>query len=216
MKYKALFNVLKIPLLFVALMWSVKGIEVYIGTSFFSHGVLPRTFSGLQGILFSPFIHQDFSHLINNTYPLIILGGMLFYFYKELGLQIFLWLFFIAGFWLWAIGRPNFHIGASGVVYALASFIFFSGLIKKQTKLSAASLLVIFLYGSMIWGILPIYKGVSWEGHLAGLLAGLVLAIFYRNEGPEPKKYQWEIDEELEKESQKNNERSINYFYKED
>ena len=125
MKYKALFNVLKIPLLFVALMWSVKGIEVYIGTSFFSHGVLPRTFSGLQGILFSPFIHQDFSHLINNTYPLIILGGILFYFYKELGLQIFLWLFFIAGIWLWAIGRPSFHIGASGMVYALASFIFF-------------------------------------------------------------------------------------------
>ena len=90
MKYKALFNVLKIPLLFVALMWGVKGIEVYIGTSFFSHGVLPRTFSGLQGILFSPFIHKDFSHLINNTYPLIMLGGMLFSFYKELGLLIFL------------------------------------------------------------------------------------------------------------------------------
>ena len=216
MKYKALFNVLKIPLLFVALMWSVKGIGVYIGTSFFSHGVLPRTFSGLQGILFSPFIHQDFSHLINNTYPLIILGGMLFYFYKELGLQIFLWLFFIAGIWLWAIGRPNFHIGASGVVYALASFIFFSGLIKKQTKLSAASLLVIFLYGSMIWGILPIYKGVSWEGHLAGLLAGLLLAIFYKNEGPKPKKYQWEIDEELEKEMVKNNKLSIKYLYKKD
>ena len=215
MNYKALFNVLKIPLLFVALMWSVKGIEVYIGTSFFSHGVLPRTFSGLQGILFSPFIHQGFSHLINNTYPLIILGGMLFYFYKKLGLQIFFWLFFIAGFWLWAIGRSNFHIGASGVVYALASFIFFSGLIKKQTKLYAASLLVIFLYGSMIWGVLPIYDGVSWEGHLAGLLAGLLLAIFYRNEGPKPKKYQWEIDEELEKEMAENNDVNIKYFYKE-
>jgi membrane associated rhomboid family serine protease len=216
MKYKALFNVLKIPLLFVALMWSVKGIEVCIGAEFFSHGILPRTFSGLQGVLFSPFIHKDFFHLINNTYPLIILGGMLFYFYKKLGLQIFLWLFFIAGIWLWAIGRPNFHIGASGVVYALASFIFSSGLIKKQTKLSAVSLLVIFLYGSMIWGILPIYKGVSWEGHLAGLLAGLLLAVFYKNEGPRPKKYQWEIDEELEKERSENNERNINYFYKED
>ena len=107
------------------------------------------------------------------------------------------------------------YIGASGVVYALASFIFFSGLIKKQTKLSAASLLVIFLYGSMIWGVLPIYDGVSWEGHLAGLLAGLLLAIFYRNEGPKPKKYQWEIDEELEKEMAGNNDVNIKYFYKE-
>ena len=124
MKYKALFNVLKIPLIFVLIMWIIKLIEWHFGITFFSHGVLPRKFSGLQGILFSPFIHQDFTHLFNNTYPLIILGGMLFYFYKKLGLQIFLWLFFIAGIWLWAIGRPNFHIGASGVVYALASFIF--------------------------------------------------------------------------------------------
>jgi len=215
MKYKTLFNVLKIPLLFVALMWIVKLIEWNFGITFFSHGVEPRKLSGLQGIIFSPFIHQDFSHLLSNTYPLIILGGMLFYFYNKLGLQIFFWLFFIAGFWLWAIGRSNFHIGASGVVYALASFIFFSGLIKKQTKLSAASLLVIFLYGSMIWGVLPIYDGVSWEGHLAGLLAGLLMAFFYRNEGPKPKKYQWEIDEELEKEMAENNDVNIKYFYKE-
>ena len=139
---------------------------------------------------------------------------MLFYFYKKIGVQIFLWLYFTTGIWLWAIGRPSFHIGASGLVYALASFIFFSGLIKKHTKLSAASLLVIFLYGSMIWGVLPIYKGVSWEGHLSGFLAGILLAIFYRNEGPKPKKYQWEIEEELEKE--KNNEKNIRYYYTED
>ena len=181
-------------------MWIVKFIEHYFGISFCDFGMFPKTISGLKGIIFSAFIHQDFSHLLNNTYPLVILGGMLFYFYKKLGLEIFLWLFFITGFWLWAIGRDNYHIGASGVVYALASFIFFSGLFKKQTKLSAASLLVIFLYGSMIWGVLPIYNGVSWEGHLAGLLAGLLMAIIYRNEGPKPKKYQWEIDEELEKE----------------
>ena len=139
-----------------------------------------------------------------------------FIFIKNWACKSFFGFFFIAGFWLWAIGRSNFHIGASGVVYALASFIFFSGLIKKQTKLSAASLLVIFLYGSMIWGVLPIYDGVSWEGHLAGLLAGLLLAIFYRNEGPKPKKYQWEIDEELEKEMEENNNLSIKYLYKKD
>ena len=216
MKYKSLYNVLRIPLVFAFIMWIVKLTEWHFGLAFFHYGVLPRALSGLKGVIFSPFIHQDFTHLLNNTYPLIILGGMLFYFYKKLGLQIFLWLYFTSGIWLWAIGRANFHIGASGLVYALAGFIFFSGLIKKQSKLSAASLLVIFLYGSMIWGVLPIYKGVSWEGHLAGFLAGILLAIYYRNEGPKQKKYQWEIEEELEKERKENNETNIHYHYKED
>ena len=214
MKYQTIFNVLKIPLGTVLIMWIIKLIEWYFELTFFHYGVYPREFSGLKGVIFSVFIHQDFTHLINNTYPLILLGSMLFYFYKKIGVQIFLWLYFTTGIWLWAIGRPSFHIGASGLVYALASFIFFSGLIKKHTKLSAASLLVIFLYGSMIWGGLPIYKGVSWEGHLSGFLAGILLAIFYRNEGPKPKKYQWEIEEELEKE--KNNEKNIRYYYTED
>ena len=214
MKYQTIFNVLKIPLGTVLIMWIIKLIEWYFELTFFHYGVYPREFSGLKGVIFSVFIHQDFTHLINNTYPLILVGGMLFYFYKKIGVQIFLWLYFTTGIWLWAIGRPSFHIGASGLVYALASFIFFSGLIKKHTKLSAASLLVIFLYGSMIWGVLPIYKGVSWEGHLSGFLAGILLAIFYRNEGPKPKKYQWEIEEELEKE--KNNEKNIRYYYTED
>ena len=214
MKYRTIFNVLKIPLGTVLIMWIIKLIEWYFELTFFHYGVYPREFSGLKGVIFSVFIHQDFTHLINNTYPLILLGSMLFYFYKKIGVQIFLWLYFTTGIWLWAIGRPSFHIGASGLVYALASFIFFSGLIKKHTKLSAASLLVIFLYGSMIWGVLPIYKGVSWEGHLSGFLAGILLAIFYRNEGPKPKKYQWEIEEELEKE--KNNEKNIRYYYTED
>lgn len=216
MKYKPLYNVLKIPLVFALIMWIVKLIEWHFELAFFDYGVLPRALSGLKGVIFSPFIHQDFTHLLNNTYPLIMLGGMLFYFYKKLGLQIFFWLYFTAGIWLWAIGRVHFHIGASGLVYALAGFIFFSGLIKKQSKLSAASLLVILLYGSMIWGVLPIYKGVSWEGHLAGLLAGLLLAIYYRNKGPKPEKYQWEIEEELEKERKENNETNIHYYYKED
>ena len=216
MKYKALYTILRIPLLVNLIMWIIKLTEWYFELNFFTYGVLPRTLSGLKGVISSPFIHQDFTHLINNSYPLIMLGGMLFYFYKKLGLQIFLWLYFTAGLWLWAIGRTNFHIGASGLVYALASFIFFSGLIKKHSKLSAASLLVVFLYGSMIWGILPIYKGVSWEGHLAGLLAGILLAIHFRNEGPKPKKYRWELDEELEKERKENNYNNIYNYYLDD
>ncbi len=210
MSKRKLFKIIKIPAIFVLIMWLVKIIEHSFSLSFSSYGILPRDISGIKGVVFFPFIHQDFKHLLNNTYPVLILGSLLFYYYKKVGLQILLWLFFVSGIWLWAIGRTNYHIGASGMVYALASFIFFSGLMKKQTTLAAASLLVIFLYGSMIWGILPIYEWVSWEGHLSGLLAGLLVAIFFKREGPKPKKYQWEIEEELEE----SDDIQINYILK--
>ncbi|MEE2954000.1 MAG: rhomboid family intramembrane serine protease [Bacteroidota bacterium] len=187
-----------IPIIFVVLMWGVKLYELVYDISFISYGVLPKEITGLKGILFSPFIHKDISHLINNTYPIILLGGTLFFFYKKIAPQIFFWLFFTAGLWLWAIGRPSLHIGASGVIYALASFIFVSGLIRKNPKLSAVSLIVVFLYGSLFWGILPMGAEVSWEGHLSGFLAGILIAIYYRKEGPSDKKYDWEIEEELD------------------
>jgi membrane associated rhomboid family serine protease len=154
--------------------------------------------------------------LLNNSYPVLILGGMLFSFYRKIATRIFLWLFFISGFWLWIIGRPSFHIGASGIIYALASFILVSGIIRKNPRLSAVSLVVIFLYGSMIWGILPTNEAVSWEGHLAGFVAGIIVALFYKNEGPERKKYQWEIDEELEEKFKEENKIKINYILKKD
>ena len=194
----ALFSILFIPFLFLLIMWLVKIIEHTFHFSFIQFGVYPQSLNGLKGILLSPFIHKDFTHLLNNSYPIIILGGMLFSFYKKIAPQLFLWLFFISGFWLWIIGRPSFHIGASGVIYALASFLFVSGIIRKNPRLSAVSMLIIFLYGSMIWGILPTKEPISWEGHLSGFMAGILVAIFYRNEGPKRKKYQWEIDEELE------------------
>jgi membrane associated rhomboid family serine protease len=211
---KTIFNILFFPVLFLIIMWGVKLIEYTFEVSFVNYGVRPQSLIGLKGILFSPFIHKDFSHLINNSYPILILGGMLFLFYKKIAKQIFFWLFFIAGFWLWAIGRPSFHIGASGIVYALASFLFISGIIRKNPRLSAISMLIIFLYGSMIWGILPTKEPISWEGHLSGFMAGIIVALFYRKEGPKREKYQWEIDEELEKQHLKENEMKINYSLK--
>ena len=213
---KALLNILFFPILFLIIMWMVKLIEYNFGLSFADYGVRPQSLSGLKGILCSPFIHKDFSHLINNSYPILILGGMLFSFYKKIAKQLFLWLFFIAGFWLWIIGRPSFHIGASGIIYALAAFLFISGIIRKNPRLSAVSMLIIFLYGSMIWGVLPTEKPISWEGHLSGFMAGIIVAIFYRNEGPKRKKYQWEIDEELEEEFLEKNNLKINSPLKKD
>ena len=212
---KEILSILFIPFLFLLVMWLVKIIELQFDLSFIKFGVSPQTAKGLRGILFSPFIHKDFTHLFNNSYPILILGGLLFSIYRKIALQIFVWLFFISGFWLWIIGRPSFHIGASGIIYALASFLFISGVIRKNPRLAAVSLIIIFLYGSMLWGILPTKKPISWEGHLAGFVAGILVAIFYRNEGPQRKKYQWEIDEELEEQEREANKIEINYRIKE-
>ena len=211
---KHLYSSLFVPSLFLLIMWLVKIIEVNFNFSFVKLGVSPLSFSGLKGILLSPLIHKDFTHLLNNSYPNLILGGMLFSFYRKIATSIFLWLFFISGLWLWIIGRPSFHIGASGIIYSLASFIIVSGIIRKNPRLSAVSLVIIFLYGSMIWGILPTNEAVSWEGHLAGFTAGVLVAIFYKNEGPERKKYQWEIDEELEEKFKEENKISFKYIIK--
>ena len=212
---KKILSTLFIPLLFLLMMWLVKIIEMNFQINFVRYGVFPKTIDGLKGVLFSPFIHKDFTHLINNSYPIIILGGMLFAIYHKIATQLFIWLYFISGFLLWVIGRPSFHIGASGLIYALASFLLVSGIIRKNPRLTAVSMLVIFLYGSMIWGLLPTREPISWEGHLAGFIAGILVAIFYRNEGPKTKKYQWEIDEEIEEELLKKDIRKFYYSIKE-
>ena len=209
-----LYNILKYPLLFIFVMWGVKFFEVYFEISFVEYGVLPRDISGIKGVLLSPFIHKDFKHLINNTFPIIVLGSLLCYFYKKNYKSIFPMLYVFSGILLWGIGRTSFHIGASGIIYALASFIFFSGLISKNKNLAALSLIVIFIYGSLFWGLFPIQLEMSWEGHLAGFLSGLIFAWSYRDELPVRKKYQWEIYEEIEEKAQENSIK-INYEYKE-
>ena len=212
---KEILSILALPFMFLLIMWLVKLIELQFDLSFIKFGVSPQSLKGLKGVFFSPFIHKNLTHLFNNSYPILILGGLLFSVYQKIALQIFVWLFFISGFWLWIIGRPSFHIGASGIIYALASFLFISGIIRKNPRLAAVSLVIIFLYGSMIWGILPTKESISWEGHLSGFAAGILVAIFYRNEGPERKKYQWEIDEELEEKASKANKIEIKYTFKE-
>jgi len=188
-----------VPSLFLITIWIIKIIEYTFEISFVQYGILPKKLSGIKGIFFAAFIHKDFNHLLNNSYPVLVLGAMLFSFYKEIAMKILIYLFFMSGVLLWVIGRPSFHIGASGIIYSLATFLFVSGVIRKNTSLSAISLLVVFLYGSMIWGVLPIKKFVSWEGHLSGLIVGFIIALLFRKKGPKQKKYDWEIEEEYEK-----------------
>jgi membrane associated rhomboid family serine protease len=204
MNAKKLIKTIKYPLVFLLIMWSIKFIEIFYNTSYVDFGVLPRSFEGLKGILFSPIIHKDFNHLINNSIPIIVLGSSLIYFYPEIKFKLISWLYFTSGILLWGIGRESFHIGASGFIYALAGFIFFSGLMKKNKRLSALSLVVVFIYGSMFWGLLPTHENVSWEGHLSGLITGLIIAFFFKDLGPKKDVYQWEIDEEEELKKNKN------------
>jgi membrane associated rhomboid family serine protease len=187
-----------VPGMFVFLMWLVKIIELLFDIDLTHLGIYPLTGQGLWGILFSPLIHAGFGHLINNSLPVFFLGTFLFYFYSEIALKISLLIWFITGAAVWLSGREAWHIGASGIIYGLASFLFFSGIIRRHFRLAGLSLLVVFLYGSMVWGIFPdVYKEVSWESHMTGFIIGIILAIAYRKQGPQAPVYEW-LDEENE------------------
>lgn len=194
-------------------MWIVKIIEVLFETNFSNYGIYPLSLHGLPGIIFSPFIHADFKHLFNNSLPLLLLSLALFYFYSEIAMKVFLWTYLLTGILVWFGGRNAWHIGASGIVYGLASFLFFSGIIRKYFRLIALSLLIVFLYGQMVWGIFPgIYKNVSWESHMLGVFSGIVLAVWYRKEGPQMPVYEWmeeEDDAEEKSEEEKNDSNKI-------
>ena len=183
------------PLILVAIMWMVKLYEIHSGIDLGFHGVLPRHTDGLQGIFLSPFLHGSIDHLWSNTLPFIVLMAALIFFYEEVWWQSFLMIYFLSGIGLWIGGRENYHIGASGIVYGLTGFLFASGLIRRTVAAMSLSMLVIFLYGGTIWGIFPMFKEVSWEAHLFGLLSGCMAAFVFSESGPRKKLYQWEKDE---------------------
>jgi len=197
---KQIYSTLFYPLLFVVFIWIVFFIQSNSQYNFTKLGVLPRESAGLLGIITSVFIHGNLSHIVSNTLPLLVLGMMLFYFYKKIAKPVFLWIWLISGLWLWLGGRnninyPTYHIGASTLVYGLAGFLFFSGLFRRHLRLMVVSALVVFLYGGIVWGVFPIKEEISWEGHLFGLIAGILVAFNYRKEGPKRRVYQWEEDD---------------------
>ena len=174
-----------LPFLFVVLLWIVHLVQAVFSVDFTTYGLYPRTLHGLLGVLASPLLHGDWMHLFNNSIPIIFLGTMLFYFYRKIAFEVWFWIYIMSGVWLWIFARPSYHIGASTLVYGLASFLFFSGFIRRNFNLMSLSLLIVALYGSLIWGLLPILEHISWEGHAAGGLAGLLCAIYYRKFGTE-------------------------------
>jgi membrane associated rhomboid family serine protease len=172
-----------IPIVYVVSIWFIYWIEIQFGLNFNKFGVYPRTIEGFRGVFLTHFIHSNTNHVFNNSIPLFVLLSSLFYFYKDIAYKVLFFGGFLTGCLTWCIARDSYHIGASGIVYLLFSFVFFSGMIRKHFRLVALSLVIIFSYGSMIWYVLPIKEGMSWEGHLSGFLIGLILAIIYKNRG---------------------------------
>ena len=184
--------VIVVPLMAVIVIWTVFWVELKFHVNLNDYGLYPRKLSGLRGIILSPFIHGSLEHLYNNTIPLGFLLSALFYFYRNIAVKILLFGLIFSGLITWGIGRASYHIGASGIIYLLASFIFFKGIFTKYYRLVALSLIIVFIYGSLLWYIFPVKEGVSWEGHLGGFIAGFLLALFFKAEVPPVKKFAWE------------------------
>jgi len=207
-----LINVMFIPILFVFIIWFVKGFEHIYDTNFSKFAITPLNSDKFFNLFTYPLVHADFSHLINNSYPLLILGGIISSVYKEISNRVFFLAYVLSGMIFWGLGDSTPVIGASGVVYALGSFILVSGFIKKQPRLAMLSFLIIFLNFFNLWGIIEIEKdNISQTAHLSGVIAGLIIAFIYRKKGPQAKKYNYELEEELEREVM-----DINYIYKKD
>lgn len=175
------------PFVFVVLLWLIKWVEITYDLPLYRFGILPRNVNGLPGIITAPFIHGDLKHLISNTSPVLVLSMGVFYFYKEKAWPVIALISIFSGLLIWLFARGGtYHIGASGLIYGFAFFLFFSGIIKKIRSFMAIPLLIIMFYGSMLWGILPGEEGISWEAHLFGALTGSIVAFMFRKHGPQP------------------------------
>ncbi|WP_323489981.1 rhomboid family intramembrane serine protease [Flavobacterium sp. PL02] len=192
--FKFTNSVIALPLFSVLLLWIVYWLQIRYDFDFYEYGIYPRTFTGLQGVIFSPFIHADISHLYNNSIPLLVLLAALQFFYPKQTIQVIVYGILFSGLITWVIARPNYHIGASGLIYVLVSFIFFKGIQTKYYRLVALSLSVIMFYGGMIWYVFPeVDNSISWEGHLAGFITGFVMSIQFKTpEYQKPLLYDWQ------------------------
>jgi membrane associated rhomboid family serine protease len=187
----------KIALGFVALIWLIQLLNWGLDLELERFGVRPRDLAGLPGILLAPLLHAGFAHLIANSLPLLVLGTGMLHLYPNSALKVIPAVYLGPGIAVWLFARPSVHVGASGLVYGLVSYIFVAGLMRRDKRAIAASLLVCFLYGTLAWGVLPIEPGVSWETHLAAALIGLMLAIALRRLDIPPRKhYAWEDEKD--------------------
>ena len=190
-----------LPAILAVLLWCAYWLDQGLHLDLYRFGVYPRSGHGLVGIVASPFIHGDMEHVLNNSIPVLVLGTALMYFFPQLAGRVVLASWVGSGVGVWLTARASFHIGASGMVYGLAAFLFMSGVLRRQRMLMGLSLLVVFLYGGLLWGIVPIFPRISWESHFWGAAIGVAMAYFHRREPTpvhDPREVVWEEDEEEE------------------
>lgn len=195
---RRIFLSIVIPLFFIFILYMIKIMEVGMEWDFTRLGVYPMEKKGVFGIFAHPLVHSSFKHLFANTIPLLFLLWCLFYFYKDLSALIFFFIWIAGGIFTFIIGKPGWHVGASGLIYGLAFYLFFSGILRKHIPLIAISLLITFLYGGLIWNMFPFFanESTSWEGHLSGAIAGTIAAVIFRKHGPQKPEYPEEEDDD--------------------
>jgi len=211
------FGSIFVPTFFTVSIWMIFGLQFF---GFFQecYGIIPHDTNSLRGILFAPLFHGNLEHIVNNTIPMFVLLFLSFLFYQRITYLILVFGWILSGFFVWTFPYFSFlpnesfgcHIGASGLIYLFVAFLFFSGIIRRNIQLMAISLLIVFLYGSLIWGIFPQElftndpnaKLISWESHLSGALVGIVLAVIFRNYGPQKTIFPWQRKNHIDNQSE--------------
>lgn len=189
---------LKITLWFTVLLWLILMVDTVLGLGLARYGLRPKHLEGLIGIFTAPLLHSGAEHLFSNTLPLIISMTTLLYLYPRSAMRVIPIIWVGSGLLAWIIGRSSLHFGASGFVYGMLAYVFIGGILRLDMRSVAVSVMVWFLYGSMIWGVLPIRPNMSWELHLGGAILGVALAIIYRRWDLTPiKRYSWEEDDSV-------------------
>lgn len=200
-EYGSTLEAILYPLLLTALMWAIFWAERVSGYDLVQLGVRPQQWESWKGVFFMPLLHSpnDIAHIVNNTFPTVFLFGALVYYYRRVAFRVLGISWLVVGLSVWWLAEDDnaYHIGMSGVIYALFGFLFVSGFFRGILRLQALTLIVVILYGSMVWGIFPQKANISWEGHLSGLFIGVVLAVYYRKKGPQRQKFQYEIEQEM-------------------
>jgi len=195
---KRLRRAFVVALAFTAVLWLIKLVEILVGLNLARYGVYPLRPGGLEGIFLGPLIHGSVSHVFANTAPLLVLGTALLYGYPRSAKIVLPVVYLGSGLGVWLFGRAAYHIGASGLTFGVMFFVFTIGVLRWEKRAIVLSMVVFFLYGSMIWGIFPHDPAVSFESHLSGAVLGVVMAVLLRNHDPLPpqKKYSWEYEAE--------------------
>ena len=198
---------LRFPMIFVGILWVLHILKVFAGIPLNKLGVVPRETYGIKGIITSPLVHSDWGHLASNSVPAFVLLTMIFIFYRKVALKSFTLIYILTGIAVWAFAHKARHIGASGVVYGLVSFVFWSGIFRRNIKSIVLALVVTILYSGYFAGIVPNQPGISWESHLFGAIVGIFVAYVYRD--------QIEIEPEIE-EYAKHEEEEESFFLERD